>query len=441
MTETRDFDRLARAWLDLMPDEAPDRVIDTVLQAVDRTAQRRPSIHTAIRRFFEMNRLTYAAIALAIVVLGGGAILLTQFRPTNVGPAASTAPSPTAAEQSLAGPPADLRDDWLGAHHDVGQLGANAGTHLRFTASGLVVTASNEQPITLFSSAAAMTPDGKLQLTGSGNGTGTPCSSGAIGTYELSMSGSKETLTLTKVSEDCVARSNAVAGTWWRDDCKQGPCYGNIDPGTYGTEYFLPGMQSADAWVPTFGALQFTTTGAWSVAADAPTHVILVPQTQFKKWTADGGPEGDPLELFVFTQPRILRDPASCPAIPEVDAAKGHSVPELLTYLRSVRGLTVNSADPVTIDGHPGTAVDVRLKPSSTVSCWGSGPSEEFLVTPFGEDFAWYTFGLQGDQRTRLILFDLGPDSVVGIAISASASNWDAMLRDATPIFESFHFE
>jgi Tol biopolymer transport system component len=40
MTATRDPDRLLRAWLDLMPDEAPDRAIAAVLQQTAHTAQR-----------------------------------------------------------------------------------------------------------------------------------------------------------------------------------------------------------------------------------------------------------------------------------------------------------------------------------------------------------------------------------------------------------------
>ena len=41
MTTERDFDRLARAWLELAPDEAPDRVIAAVLQAAETTPQMR----------------------------------------------------------------------------------------------------------------------------------------------------------------------------------------------------------------------------------------------------------------------------------------------------------------------------------------------------------------------------------------------------------------
>ena len=74
MTETRDFDTIARAWLDLMPDEAPDRVIDSVLQA---TAQL-PQVRAPLRRHAWNTRLRwvtgFAAAALLIVV--GAAIAL-----------------------------------------------------------------------------------------------------------------------------------------------------------------------------------------------------------------------------------------------------------------------------------------------------------------------------------------------------------------------------
>ena len=39
MTANDDFDRISRAWLDLMPDEAPDRAVQAVLQAVQTTPQ------------------------------------------------------------------------------------------------------------------------------------------------------------------------------------------------------------------------------------------------------------------------------------------------------------------------------------------------------------------------------------------------------------------
>lgn len=39
MTDERDFDRLARAWLDLGTNEAPDRVVAAVPQAAETRPQ------------------------------------------------------------------------------------------------------------------------------------------------------------------------------------------------------------------------------------------------------------------------------------------------------------------------------------------------------------------------------------------------------------------
>ncbi len=79
MTDERNFDRLARAWLDLMPDEAPDRTIAAVLQAVETAPQARPPFRWLTRRFPNMNRLSMvAALAAATVLAVGGGLWLTR---------------------------------------------------------------------------------------------------------------------------------------------------------------------------------------------------------------------------------------------------------------------------------------------------------------------------------------------------------------------------
>ena len=95
MTTNRDFDRIARAWLDLMPDEAPDRVIAAVLKAAEATPQVRRPIGRAFWRFPYMNRFTLglAAAATIIVVVAAGVVIL---KPTsNVGVPGTVAPTPT----------------------------------------------------------------------------------------------------------------------------------------------------------------------------------------------------------------------------------------------------------------------------------------------------------------------------------------------------------
>ena len=58
MTTDRDFDRLARAWLETGPDEAPDRVIAAVLQAAETTPQVRRGLRRPFRRSVTMTRLS-----------------------------------------------------------------------------------------------------------------------------------------------------------------------------------------------------------------------------------------------------------------------------------------------------------------------------------------------------------------------------------------------
>ena len=95
MTDERNFDRLARAWLDLMPDEAPDRTIAAVLQAVETAPQVRPPWRWLTRRFPNMNRLSMAAaLAAAAVLAVGGGLWLTRSDGPSIGrPSPTPAPS------------------------------------------------------------------------------------------------------------------------------------------------------------------------------------------------------------------------------------------------------------------------------------------------------------------------------------------------------------
>jgi hypothetical protein len=98
MTANRDFDAVARAWLDLMPDEAPDRVIESVLLAVDAEPQVRvPRIGGW--RLIPMNRLALASAAAVIVAAG---LFFVAPRPS--GPSAGPTPSPTATNSPAASP-------------------------------------------------------------------------------------------------------------------------------------------------------------------------------------------------------------------------------------------------------------------------------------------------------------------------------------------------
>ena len=145
MTESRNPDRLIRAWLDLMPSEAPDRVVSAVLQTVEATPQLR-DLRLIGQRRYQMNRLTLIAAVAAIgIAMLGGAALLTGAGPKPTStvssvPATPTGPTTAATNQELQG-------DWLGAEREIDGLPAGAGTHLLIDPDRIQVTASNRQEV------------------------------------------------------------------------------------------------------------------------------------------------------------------------------------------------------------------------------------------------------------------------------------------------------
>ena len=71
MTTNRDPDRILRAWLDLMPDEAPDRLVNAVLEVVETTPQQRRPIGLSVWRLIPMPHVasSTARVGLALLLL------------------------------------------------------------------------------------------------------------------------------------------------------------------------------------------------------------------------------------------------------------------------------------------------------------------------------------------------------------------------------------
>jgi Tol biopolymer transport system component len=99
MTAPRDADRIIGAWLDLMPDVAPDRVVDAVLDAVDATPQ--PSQGRRARPLRATGRI--AALAAAAIVVAVGALTLFRWAPE---PSVAPPARPSATSPSVPAPEA-----------------------------------------------------------------------------------------------------------------------------------------------------------------------------------------------------------------------------------------------------------------------------------------------------------------------------------------------
>jgi len=432
MTETRDFDRLARAWLDLMPDEAPDRVIDAVLQAVDVTPQRRTPFDPAIRRFFPMNRLTYAAVALAIVVLGGGALLLTQFHLTNVGPSqgptATPAPSPTLAAGAPL--PQALQARWFGGGRALSGLQAGVGTVLRLDPLTFKVAQANQQDTTLFGGAAASV-NGRIKVE-RGSGPALACGTD-IGSYAYDVSASGQTLTISDPLDSCAIRQSTLDGTWWRIDCKVGQttCLGAMDAGTYGSQYIRP-LLGGEVWTPKYGGLTFTVPDGWANDADWPTSFSLSRLADFQRSpTGEGSPR-----LEVLTQVRAEAQGADrCGNAAAPGVATTASA--VISYARGIPGLVVSKSHQLTIDGHLATWVDLSVDAGTVKACAGSGDKIVGFMVTGGEGFA---IGIPSVYR--MIFVDLGGSDLLAIAVEAPDQTTVAsFFQEVLPIIESFHFE
>jgi hypothetical protein len=92
MSDDRTFERNARAWLELGPTDAPDRVVEAALLAIEQANQERDlRVPWRLPTMTPLTRLAMMA-AVAVVVVGTAVLAL---RPTaNVGAAPSPSPAP-----------------------------------------------------------------------------------------------------------------------------------------------------------------------------------------------------------------------------------------------------------------------------------------------------------------------------------------------------------
>jgi hypothetical protein len=257
------------------------------------------------------------------------------------------------------------------------------------------------------------------------------CGKGDIGRYSWSLSPSGRILTVTTNLDDCAIRSAAFAGTWWRVDCKNinTNCLGDLDPGTYKSQYITPRLDPGAPWEPDFGALTYTVPEGWANVDDFPDTFGLMPSTDYAGMP---GNDTEAASIYLFTQPQAMSQATPCSSEPDVTVDR--SVGALIAWLKGVPGLVVTDASPMTIDSHPATVVNIQIDPSWTTSCGGGTTPEVSYLTP-----EVGIFGLE--VRQRLILVDLGGGDVLGIGTIALADRFDAFLLEATPIIDSFRIE
>lgn len=375
-----------------------------------------------------MNKLAYAVAATALVVAVGGALLL--IRPGSgqesggvQTPAVSPSATPSEVSVSL---PTELQARWFGGHRDFVQL--DKGSTLLFAAGSFVMNQSNQWDSHSFlNSSAAAVGDGQFRLELSANGNG--CQEGDVGMYSWSLSPSGRTLTIAPDADDCAARLSAVPGVWWLAGCPNELCLGELDAGTYQSQYIAPRLDPGAAWEPDFGGLTYSVPEGWANSNDGPDSFELVPATEMPPVSETDRRRN----IGIFRQPTAMTQdrPCSDEAEPEV----GRTVEDLAAWLQMVPGLDTTTPEPITIGGHAGQVLDLSRDPAWTATCEGSG--SERIVTFLNPGIA-----VGEDQRVRLILLDLGDGDVVAIGVwTRDQATLDAFGPEAMSVIESFRFE
>jgi len=401
MNPNRDPDRTVLAWLDLMPDEAPDRALAAVRQAVETTPQVRRDLVPAMRRFFLMNRVTYAAAAAIIVaVLAGGAFLLrpsaSNGSPASPSPAslptASVAPSAAAAAA-----PAALRATWVADGGAAAASGASSLLRLVVSPAGTRVSVL-DGGVSTFASNAAPGPSNELDIISSEAVGG--CQVGDVGRYAATLAadgafaGSDGTiLQLSVVTDPCTARATALARTWIRA----------IDTTNSG------GRGISTAFAPMF----LITLPAASYGADAGTDSLTLTSTSPDRM------------LLAVKNPIGWAEPCSTggtklPIAPTIKA--------FTAYMKTLPGFTVQSTA-LQIDGHP--AAHLIVPSVQTADCASHRVSEWTAATDTGSG-SWQLN--QGDTDVLYLV------EVDGNLILLQWLGSDVTAAEEQALFATLHF-
>jgi hypothetical protein len=446
MTDERTFDRLARAWLELGPDEAPDRVIAAVLQATEATPQVRRPLRWPIWRSFPMPRLPIVAtvVAILVVVVGGGLFLSRSNGPAQVGgpsPSPIASPSPTASATPAASAAAAIPDAlvsmWVGAPRSVAGLVPNDRYRFQLTADQLTFPNDSLSGTPQLVADASAPAAGRLEFVTGGSTDG--CAHGDTGTYGWSLSPGGTILTITSQTDACATRGLAMPGQWFRVDCTNvsSGCLGNLEAGTHASQYIAPGLPDGGTWAPHWGALTYTTPAGWANSADWPDSFSLTPSVDYAKETKDGAAEGTWHQIDVFTRPAAVDSACANTVLANVP----RTVDGLMAHLTSSKALTASKVHTIVIGGQAAKWVDISLAPTWTDICPEDSKPSASLFAQVDDPAGGWGIGLSDKERERIFVIDLG-GGLPGLIVvdSADPTRFDQLATDAMPIIESFRF-
>lgn len=330
MTTERDFDRIARAWLDLMPDEAPDRVVDSVLLAVDVT----PQVRRGLAGPWRLNNMSRIALASAAAIVIAAGLFLVAPRTSDPGalstlapPSSVASPSPVGSSTPIAADAA-LRTTWIAETEPIPALSA-PGPGLAFivnsNGNGAWIRAS-DGALTALRSTANESGTDVLQLSLDRAAVG--CALGDLGTYRWSISADGLVLSLAPVAEACPIRQQVLERRWVRSHMGSGG----------------GGRAAIDAFDPAF----VVTLPSASWQATGYTDVVEV--------------QSPDLIVYAGKDPQGFSDPCSVGGGKQKAIAPGLDPFE--AYIRAFPTLSVTATDEV-IGGFPARHLQITSTPTA----------------------------------------------------------------------------
>lgn len=219
-TSERDFDRIARAWLAAGPNEAPDRAVDAVLQAIEATPQVRRPIRWPTWRSQTMTRVTLLAVLAGTLAVIIGGLVLVGGRP-DAAPSIAPSPAPAAVASASPGPvPLAVEGGWTAPSRGTA-LEDPAITTINLGGSSVDRWApefSIDRPgfTRLLGSNVVEPSPGVLRITLSTAGN-SGCAMRDVGEYRWSVTADGQWLRLDLVEDACPIRGQILAGTWQRN--------------------------------------------------------------------------------------------------------------------------------------------------------------------------------------------------------------------------------
>ena len=138
--------------------------------------------------------------------------------------------------------------------------------------------------------------------------------------------------------------------------------------------------------------------------------------------------------IVAYRDPVIAAQDANC--MKAAQPGLGHTVDDLVAYLRGHPGLVTSQPVPVTIAGMAGMQLDVSLAPTWKQTCPFNGlPSVVYMTHEGAPNYLWGVDGAE-HQRMAFLTDDQGRGFVVGIN-ALDAARLDEMAREAAPIVAS----